>query len=58
MKKLIPVILFFLLAISYLGVKQYAQASATVKIDPAVQSRLASLQPNDILTVIVTLKDQ
>ena len=58
MKKFSPVVIIFLLAVSYLVVHQHAIASTTDKIDPGLQSRLASLQPGNMLTVIVTLKDQ
>jgi len=58
MKKFIPFFLVFILMVSYLGVHQQANASTFSKMDSGLQSRLAALQPGNMLTVIVTLKDQ
>lgn len=67
MKKLFIFLLIVTVIASFLGTWQTVLASpfswgsisgAPVKIDPAAQSALDSMQPGGMLTVIVTLKDQ
>jgi subtilisin family serine protease len=70
MKKNVNLLMFAILLVSLLGMHHQAQASApnmpavrtlnyvANKIDPALEPRLASLQQGDMLTVIVTLRQQ
>ena len=62
MKKKIRVLLIFVFLATLLGEHQAAQASqfarATTKLAPAVQAEIDSLQTGEMLTVMVTLRQQ
>ena len=67
MKKLIPVFIIILFAVSILKPIQSAQASEFTskilpdrvdKFDPLVKEKLSQLQPGDMMTAIVTLREQ
>ena len=59
MKKIIPVLVILYSLVSYLFVRQEAQAgSAENKISSQLQSQLDTLSPGQMITVIVTLQAQ
>ncbi len=61
MKKLLPGIIILVLTLSIFGLTKVARSAANdpmTKIAPELQVQLASLQPGQMITVIVTLKDQ
>ena len=67
MRKNVIFLLIFILSVSFLGPWQSAQASTSTwrtldpvaqKIAPALQEGLKTLAPNDMTTVIVTLRQQ
>lgn len=67
MRTVIPGLLVIMLVASIFGLSQSAQANTSAvrilsagpdKIDPALQTTLAGLQPGDMVTVIVTLRQQ
>jgi serine protease AprX len=67
MNKAIGILLIFILFVSALGNQQsvrasndyiYTVASGPTKFDQNVRTSLSSLQPNELLTIIVTLRQQ
>ena len=67
MKKLIPIVMIFMIVTAALASWQPTQAGSTpsqvinygpVEVDPGVQSSMAKLQPGEMMTVIVTLRTQ
>ena len=61
MKKTLPGIIFLVLVLSIFGIAKAARSAASdpsAKIAPEVQAQLANSQPGQMVTVIVTLKDQ
>ncbi len=59
MKKIIPLLVVLVTLVSYLFVRQEAQAGSTEnKISSQLQSQLDSLSPGQMITVIVTLQAQ
>jgi serine protease AprX len=67
MKKAAGILLILIIFVSALGSRQSAQASdgysyvvntSTTKLDQSVRNSLSNLQPNEMLTVIVTMRQQ
>jgi subtilisin family serine protease len=61
MKKLLPVVIILFLTLGFFGITKTAKSAANdpnTKLSPEVQRQLTNIQPGQMITVIVTLKDQ